>query len=386
MCATQANSAVDTLVVGGGIVGVAIAYYLAHGGLDDVLLVEAEELGAGATGKSFAGVRQQFSTPLEIELSKLGLQFWKTATDQFDSPCPFNQTGYLFVTSDPTRLQRLTEAAALQRSLSAGPVHMLGPDRIPDVVPWMAANDLAGGCWTPDDGRVNGPDGVAALAKGARQHGVEIRQHWPVARIQRRPRGGFDIASRTGDVISANRLVVAAGLAAPALMQPLGYDVDVFPIVVHHALTEPVLQGETLPLTIDFDTGFCVEREGPGIVASMLTDDPPGTYSQQQMLADWYSAASVRAPSLIDVGITHLLTAAADGVSDGHPNAGQMEENLWLLAGFAGHGVMHGPVIARLIGEQILGTYDRTLDLSPMDPRRDRSRHEGEEWMVGQRQ
>lgn len=364
----------------------AVAYYLALGGATDVVLVEGDELGAGATGKSFAGVRQQFSTPLEIELSKLGLEFWKTATDQFDSPCPFNQTGYLFVTSDPVRLEKLTDAAELQCSLSAGPAHILGPDRIPDVAPWMHASDLAGGCWTPEDGRVNGPDGVAALAKGARRHGVEIRQHWPVTRIERRPGGGFEVFGRGAEGLKTNRLVMAAGLAAPGLMRPLGYDVDVFPMVVHHALTEPVLQNEAVPLTIDFDTGFCVEREGPGIVVSILTDDPPEAYSQQEMLADWFEAASVRAPSLVDVGITHLLTATADGVRDGHPNAGRLEDDLWLLAGFAGHGVMHGPVIARLIARQILGTYDGRLDLSPMDPLRDRSRHEEEEWMVAHRQ
>ena len=84
---------VDTVIVGGGIAGTALAYYLARGGVEDIVLLERDQLGSGMTAASFSGVRQQFSTPLEIELSKRGLRFWKTCEEQFDSPCPFNQCG-----------------------------------------------------------------------------------------------------------------------------------------------------------------------------------------------------------------------------------------------------------------------------------------------------
>src|SRR5207253_102439 len=80
---------VGTLIVGGGIAGCALAYYLAQEGETDVLLVEADELGSGSTGGSFGGVRQQFSTPLEIELSRRGLDFWRNAERVFDSPVPW---------------------------------------------------------------------------------------------------------------------------------------------------------------------------------------------------------------------------------------------------------------------------------------------------------
>src|SRR5205814_177846 len=82
---------VGTLIVGGGIAGCALAYYLAQEGETDVLLVEADELGSGSTGGSFGGVRQQFSTPLEIELSRRGLDFWRTAERVFDSPVAWHR-------------------------------------------------------------------------------------------------------------------------------------------------------------------------------------------------------------------------------------------------------------------------------------------------------
>lgn len=381
MRATVEGRAVDTVIVGGGIAGVALAYYLAEAGANDITLVEGGELGCGATGSSFAGVRQQFSTELEIELSKRGLAFWKSVEDRFDAPCPFNQTGYLFVTADQARLAKLAAAAELQRALGAGPVKVLQPGEVRDVAPWLRVDDLAGGCWTPEDGRVNAPDGVAALTKAARGLGVRIRQHWPVTRIERRP-GGFNLIGPSNEVMPAEQVVVAAGISAPGLLRPLGFDVDVSPMVLHHALTEPTLEGLVVPLTVDFDSGFCVEREGAGLAVSILLQTLPPGYGQQDMLTDWYEAATTRAPGLLDVGITHLLTSIADNVSDGHPNAGPVDDGLWVLAGFAGHGVMHGPPVAELLARQMLDRPDARVDLSVMDPLRSRATDKNEEWMV----
>src|SRR5207249_10431842 len=113
---------VGTLIVGGGIAGCALAHYLAEEGETDILLVEADELGSGSTGGSFGGVRQQFSTPLEIELSRRGLGFWRSAERVFDAPVTWHANGYLLMTGQPEIMAKLGEAAALQRQV-----------RLPDV-------------------------------------------------------------------------------------------------------------------------------------------------------------------------------------------------------------------------------------------------------------
>jgi sarcosine oxidase subunit beta len=371
---------VDTVIVGGGIAGTALAYYLARGGVEDIVLLERDQLGSGMTAASFSGVRQQFSTPLEIELSKRGLRFWKTCEVQFDSPCPFDRCGYLLVTSRLEVMQKFAESAKLQRELGAGPVTLLSPGGVNAVAPWLVTDDLAGGSYTPEDGRVTGTDGVAALAKGARSHRVDIRQWSPVTAIERRGHGYRVIGPK--DTIDARRVVVAAGLWSPVLLKPLGLKIDVFPLELHYALTTPALEGCTVPLTIDFDTGFCIEREGPGLVVSMLVSNSPPGYGQQEMLENWFTAATRRAPTLVNLGISHVLSAPVDEVSDGHPNAGRMEEELWVLAGFAGHGVMHGPVLAELLARTMLGDPDQTVDLEPCNPLRTPQRSLENEWMA----
>src|SRR5438067_4998828 len=121
---------VGTLIIGGGIVGCAVAYYLAEEGASDVMLVESQALASGSTGGSFGGVRQQFSTPLEIEFSKRGLEFWRTCEQVFDSPCPFHQDGYLFLSGKPEIVEKLSQAADLQRSLGMTDVEMLDREQI----------------------------------------------------------------------------------------------------------------------------------------------------------------------------------------------------------------------------------------------------------------
>src|SRR5256885_3858645 len=108
---------VGTVIVGGGIAGCALAYYLAQEGETDIMLVEADELGSGSTGGSFGGVRQQFSTPLEIELSRRGLDFWRTAERVFHSPVPWHENGHLFMSGNADIVAKLAEAAKLQRSM-----------------------------------------------------------------------------------------------------------------------------------------------------------------------------------------------------------------------------------------------------------------------------
>ena len=369
-----------TVVVGGGIVGSAVAYYLAEAGATDILLVEQDRLASGSTGGSFGGVRQQFSTPLEIELSRRGLEFWKTAERVFSSPVPFFQTGYLFVSGQPEVMARLAEAARVQASLGLTDVHVLDPEQLAEAAPWLSPEGLLGGCWTPADGRVTPPDGVAALVQAARGRGVQVREHWPVRSIQRQE-GGWLVSGPSQ--VEAERVVACTGFWSSELMRPFGLELTIRPMQLLGAISEPALQDQPVPLTIDLDTGFCVEREGQSLVLSVLLEENPPGWSHEQMLADFGELARRRAPTLADIGIARFTTGNVDLGGDGHPYVGEVEPGLWMAAGFGGHGTMHGPVIGRLLALAIAGRPDTSLDISALNPRR--APGSGEEWMVATR-
>ncbi len=366
-------------VVGGGLAGLALAHFLAERGADEIVVVEQADLGSGVTAASLGGVRQQFSKPLEVELAKRSLAFWQSAEERFEHPCEFHRDGYLFVTGQEERMQQLADAADVQRAAGAGPVETLAAAELRDVAPWLDVDGLLGGTWTPHDGRVNASDGVAGLAAACRRRGVRIFAHDPVSEIARAGSGWRLTAKRRA--YAAEQVVVAAGLGTPRLLAPLGFDLAIVPFHLPYAITEPALPGLTVPLTIDFDSGLCVEREGDGLAITVLDRSAGKAYSSTEMLDAFAEAASVRASALISLGIRTTFSGDADMTADGRAYAGRLDDGLWAFAGFAGHGVVHAPPIAEQLAAVIAGA-EPEYDLSPFDPTRDPSASEPE-WMEG---
>jgi glycine/D-amino acid oxidase-like deaminating enzyme len=368
---------VGTAIIGGGIVGCALAYYLAAEGETDILLVEAGELGSGSTGASFGGVRQQFSTPLEIELSRRGLEFWRTAESVFDAPVTWHANGYLFMSGQPDIMAKLAEAAALQRSMGLTDVHVLDLEQIRDVVPWVATDGLLGATYTPNDGRVTPTEGVAALVKAARARGVRFREHWEVKSLER---AGATWRVSGPAVIEAERVVACTGYWSSDLMRPFGLDLTIRSLPLYSAITSPALRDQKVPLTLDLDTGLLVEREADGLVIAILYEHNPPAYGHARMLEDFAELARVRAPSLAELRIARHVVGNVDLGGDGHPYVGLVEERLWMVAGFGGHGAMHGPPVAELLAKTIAGRPDPSLDISTLSPWR--PPEATAEWMV----
>lgn len=367
----------STVIVGGGIAGCALAYYLAVEGEKDILLVEADELGSGSTGGSFGGVRQQFSTPLEIELSRRGLEFWRNAERAFDSPVKWHQNGYLFMSGDAERVGKLAEAATLQKQMGLTDVHVLDVEQMKELAPWIGTDGALGGTYTPNDGKVTPTEGVAALAKACRARGVQIREHWDLKSLEK---SGSGWRVTGPDVVDAERVVMCTGYWSTELMRPFGLELTIRPVPLYAAITEPALDGQLVPLTIDLDTGLLIERESGGLLIAILLDENPPGYGHAEMLDQFADLARVRAPSIADVHVVKHVVANVDLGGDGHPYVGQVEDGLWMIAGFGGHGVMHAPAVAELLAKTIAGRPDSSLDISPLDPRRKPG--SSSEWMV----
>lgn len=362
---------VDTLIIGGGIAGTAIAYYLAREGGADILLVEQDQYGSGATAGSFGNVRQQFGTPLEVECSRRGLQFWKTVEEQFDSPSPFHEDGYLLMTGKEDVATTLEAQAGVQRAQGMPNVQILTPSEIAEIVPFINPDGLLCGSYTPQDGHVTPQDGVTAYIKGGRALGVSYRQSWPVTRIERKA-DGWHVHGQSEVV--AQRVVIAAGAGTRELLMPFGITLDMRAAKHVSVISEPVNDGERVPTTIDLDlNGMCVEQEGSSYALAMLGRNP-APKNHQELYEMFAEAAAVRAPGLADLRISHSLTAYPIMGGDGMPLVGEVEPGLWTIA-FTGHGVMHGPPIAEALAMTMVGKPDETLDISSWDVRREPGEH-----------
>ena len=163
-------------------------------------------------------------------------------------------------------------------------------------------------------------------------------------------------------------------------MRPLGLELTIRPMPLYAAITAPALTGQRVPLTIDLDSGLLIEREADGLLVAILLEENPPAYGHAQMLEDFADLARVRAPSLADLRIARNVVANVDLGGDGHPYVGLVEDGLWMIAGFGGHGVMHAPPVAKLLAQTIAGRPDSTLDISSLSPWR--SAEAAAEWMV----
>ncbi|MFI5429434.1 NAD(P)/FAD-dependent oxidoreductase [Aeromicrobium sp. UC242_57] len=322
-----------TVIIGGGIAGVSLAYYLAEleGNGNGILVLEADELASGATGGSLGGVRQQFSTPQAVEFGIRGLDFWRSFEDRFDYPCPFHQEGYLLMTSVPETYAMLEAAAEVQRQAGATEVSMLTADDIADTVPWIGTDGLVGGCWTPNDGRVNPTDGVYGLARAARRLGVKFQLHSPVRSISQVGNGwrpGGDGAD--GDPAGRRRGRSQDADAAQALRPRRAYHADEDPLGLH----DPRADRRDLPDDDRHGDRFLC-RAGAGRRGHHGDELECAGLVRGRRHADGVRrVAEVRAPIFTEVGIHSTTTAYADATGgDGQPFIGEVEPGLWVLAG-----------------------------------------------------
>src|SRR6266478_5064338 len=164
----------EVVIIGGGIVGSSIAYHLTEMGCRDVLIREREtHQGKGSTGKSMGGVRAQFATTVNIQMSLYAIPFFRAFEEVVGHPSGYRDQGYLFVATRQAHLDYLRANFDRQVSLGLRDVHMISKEDIVQVIPEIRADDILGGSFCSSDGFVD-PHSVMtgftlrAAAQGAR--------------------------------------------------------------------------------------------------------------------------------------------------------------------------------------------------------------------------
>src|SRR5271165_5938398 len=146
----------DVVIIGGGIVGASIAWHLTEAHVRNVLIVEREShQGKGSTGKSMGGVRAQFATAVNIQMSMYSIQFYSEFDERLGQPGGYRPQGYLFVATAPKHLDYLRTNQALQHSLGLTQAHIVSRDDIVARVPQLRSDDILGGSFCPTDGFVD---------------------------------------------------------------------------------------------------------------------------------------------------------------------------------------------------------------------------------------
>src|ERR1700692_2609430 len=135
----------EVVIIGSGIVGSSVAYHLAEQGCTDVLVIEREaHQGKGSTGKSMGGVRAQFTTPVNIQMSLYSIAFFNSFEERMGSPADYRPQGYLFVATNERHMVYLRENHQRQVDLGLKTVQLLGPKDVAKIAPEIRTGRKSG--------------------------------------------------------------------------------------------------------------------------------------------------------------------------------------------------------------------------------------------------
>jgi len=215
----------DVVIVGGGIVGSSIAYHLTEAGCSNVLVVEREtHQGKGSTGKSMGGVRAQFATPVNIQMSLYSIPFYASFDERLGHPAGYKPQGYLFVASSERHLQYLRTNQEKQKALGLKTARMVSADEIRSMFPQLRADDIVGGSFCSTDGFVDPYSAMVGFMARAAESGARLWRNTEVTAIHADGHGVTGVETTRGPV--ATRAVVnAAGSWAaarsPKMVRPM---------------------------------------------------------------------------------------------------------------------------------------------------------------------
>jgi sarcosine oxidase, subunit beta len=365
----------DIVLIGGGIVGSSIAYHLVAAGCKSVLVIERESAqGKGSTGKSMGGVRAQFSTPVNIQMSLYSIPFYATFEERLGYPCDYRPQGYLFCATNEKHMAYLRTNYEKQVGMGLKNVRLIGGDEIRGLFPQLRADDIVGGSFCSTDGFVDPYSAMIGFMTWAIDHGATLWKNASVSGIKRNAgkRGAsFEIAT-TRDTVSTRTIVNCAGAWAASIAQMVEIDLPVEPLRRMLVPTEPFDQfPHTAPMIVDMSTGFHFRPESRGfLMAWNDPDETPGykTDFDPSFIEKILIHAADRVPAFENVGVNAKRAWAGlyEMTPDHHPILGQSTEvpGFFFANGFSGHGVMHSPATGKILSDLILTGKTDLIDAS----------------------
>lgn len=375
----------DVVIIGGAVTGASAAWWLkgAAPGLR-VLVVEKDPTYAyAATALSVASVRQQFSNPVNVEISRFGVDFIRHFADRVgpEGGVPslgLKENGYLFLTGSEAGRAVMEEIAEMQRGLGAA-TEVLAPAALARKFPWMTLDDVVAGSFGPRDegwfdnmGLLNGFR-AAAIARGA----VFLRDE--VTGLAREGGRITGVTLKSGQTLGAGQVLCSAGTGATAICAMAGADLPVEPRKrTVFVIDAPNARHPDAPLIIDHSGIYLRPEHGQWITATVPDEDGPCAeddwepdHAQFENLI--WERLYARAEGFDAVKVTRFWAGHYDyNRLDQNAVIGLWPglENFYIAGGFSGHGLQQSPAVGRGLSELMLTGAYATIDLAPLSPQR----------------
>ncbi|MFI6170970.1 NAD(P)/FAD-dependent oxidoreductase [Nocardia sp. NPDC051052] len=373
--AVQQPKTADVVIIGGGIVGVSTALQLAKRGIRDVVVVERQQLGAGATGKSGALIRCHYANVPEARLADESLRIFRAWDDEVGAGSPgFDPVGFLRLVT-PADEPQLRANVAAQQAIGIE-TSVVTADDLRAIEPLIRTDDLTVAAFEPGSGVADPNGALYGFAEAARELGVTILTETPVTEIVTRGDRVTGVGTSAG-LISTGTAVLAAGAWSDQLLRPLGLDFGLIPVRTQVVIFR-------WPATVDLDRKHRV-----------IVDSTHGSWFRPEAgaatLVGVGSAARPTNPDDVDETIDVPAIDRARAVlahrfpgfavatmrggwagtymrsPDGHPLIDQVPSvpGLWVMTGDSGTSFKTAPAIGVCLAEWITDGAAKLVDLAP---------------------
>jgi sarcosine oxidase subunit beta len=376
----------DLVIIGGGVIGLSLAYHLARLGFSDVVVLEQAYLCFGASGRNGGGVRQQWSTEENIRLMKKSVRMFRRLAVETGYNIWFRQGGYLFLARDPEAAKRLEKNAKLQNRCGV-PTRMLSPAKARRLVDGLNTEGVEACAYNSTDGVLFPFPAVWGMAKVSADLGVEINPFTRVTRIETSGKQIVKVITDRG-AIATNRVVNAAGAWSWQIARMLDVNLPSKPFR-HEILicepTKPFLD----PMVSDLSDGTYFSQTMRGEICGGVSDpDEPSsmeTGSSFDFLQRMCRSMTRLLPSLAGLRVMRQWAGFYDETPDGQPILGRVDgvDGFIQLNGFGGHGFMLAPIMGKMAAEWILRKADHPIFSRYDLGRFERGAVEKEDFVIG---
>ncbi len=382
------------VVIGGGVGGCAILYWLARLGWEDVVLVERAELTSGSTFHS-AGLVGQLRSSLSLtKMMMESVELYRSLEDEVGLETGWHEVGSLRLASTEERMEEIARQAGWAKTFGL-PLELVSPRDAQELFPPLTTDGVLGAAFLPTDGYVDPSQLTFALAEGARRRGAEIEQRTRVTGIRVR-RGRVEAVETDRGEIETEVVVNAGGMYAGEIGALAGVDVPIVSMAHEYLITKPAGLPLDMPTMRDPSLLVYFRPESGGLImggyerdcAPWGLDGIPGDFNSRLLEEDWprfeelMENAVVRVPALADMEVVKLINGPEAFTPDGEFILGPSDvRGFWVAAGFCAHGLAGAGGMGKLVAEWIVGGTP-SLDVWHMDSRRFGTAHRSREYTV----
>ena len=383
------DSQAKIVIVGGGIMGVALAYHLAEEGETDVVLIEKGELTSGSTWHAAGQCPSLVGNYNLAKIHDYGNRLYPTLEEKTGQYVSWHASGGIRIARQQVDLDWFHYMKGIADNVGFR-MEIIDPAKIKEINPFYDIDGVIAGAWTLDDGHAD-PSGLTnAMARGATDSGVRIVRHNRVLDINPLPSGEWEVDTELGK-ITAEIVVNAAGSFARQVAQMVGSDLPIANMEHHYIVTGaiqdfvdrdgefPVMRDPYASAYIrqEQKSGLIGIYESSGITEAWGPDGLPPWSSDSELFPDdldrimpWLERAMHCMPNMMDAGIKRVVNGAIPHSADGPPLLGPVAglPNFWLCCG-SSFGIAQGAGCGKYLAQWMVHG-DSEINMTGFDPRR----------------